>query len=142
MVAQFWPVNHSMKKSLSGGVLCLLLCLSSFVSAQEAVIGNVRVALKSGSSKEIIKYFHKTTDLDFDGNSSSYGKNQAEVVLRNFFKENPPSDFKIIHKGASKAGSPYVIGQYTHKEGTYRVWIRLKEEGEDFLVHAMSFYKD
>jgi len=110
--------------------------------SQGDVISNVRAALKAGSSKELVKNLYKTTDLDFDGDNSSFGKTQAEVVLKDFFKKNPPTDFKIIHQGASKAGSPYVIGQYSCKSGSYRVWIRLKEEGTDYRVHAMSFYKD
>jgi len=112
------------------------------VYGQDEVISNVRAALKAGSSKEIVKYLNKSTDLDFDGDNSSYGKTQAEIVLKEFFKKNPPTDFKIIHQGASKAGSPYIIGQYSFKSGSYRVLIRLKEEGTNYRVHAMSFYKD
>ncbi len=123
-------------------ILSALLFHFGDTQAQGDVISNVRAALKAGSSKELVKNLHKTTDLDFDGDNSSYGKTQAEVVLKEFFKKNPPTDFKIIHQGASKAGSPYVIGQYSHKSGSFRVWIRLKEEGSDYSVHAMSFYKD
>jgi hypothetical protein len=142
-MAQFWPYPLiSMRYQAFFVLVTALLLHSSMLMAQSEVITNVRIALKAGSSKEMVKYFYKTTDLDFDGNNSSYGKTQAEVVLKEFFKNNPPVDFKIIHQGASKAGSPYVIGQYTFENGSYRVWIRLKEQGEDYQVHAMSFYKD
>jgi hypothetical protein len=116
--------------------------ISAQIFAQGEVISNVRVALKAGSSKELVKYLNKNTDIDLDGDNSSYSKAQAEVVLKEFFKDYPPTNFQIIHQGASKAGSPYVIGQYSYNSGSFRVWIRLKDEGDNYLVHAMSFYKD
>ena len=120
----------------------LILSTTQKIFGQGDVISNVRVALKSGSSKELVKYLYKSTDIDLDGDNTSYSKAQAEVVLKGFFKDYPPTDFQIVHQGASKAGSPYVIGQYSYKTGSFRVWIRLKEEGSIYLVHAMSFYKD
>ncbi len=123
-------------------VAMLILSTTPKIFGQGEVISNVRVALKVGSSKELIKYLYKSTDIDIDGDNTSYSKAQAEVVLKGFFKDFPPTDFQIIHQGASKAGSPYVIGQYSYKTGSFRVWIRLKEEENNFLVHAMSFYKD
>ena len=125
----------------------ILVCILGFsnvqVNAQDQVISQVKAALNTGSSKELVKHLDKNSDLDFEGDKSTYSKTQAEEVLKGFFQEFPPSSFQIVHQGASRAGSPYVIGEYTHKSGTFRVWIRLKEEPESrFLVHAISFYKD
>ncbi len=141
-MAQFSPLDRMMIYRRLLVLQCLLFLGFGAVLAQGDVINDMRAALKAGSSKEVIKLLNKTTDLDFDGKNSSYGKTQAEAVLKDFFKKNPPTDFKIIHQGASKAGAPYVIGQYTHKDGSYRVMIRLKEEASSYRVHAMSFYKD
>ena len=103
----------------------------------------VKGALNVGSSKELVKYLDKNTDLDFEGNKSTYSKTQAEEVLKDFFQNYPPTNFQIVHQGASRGGSPYVIGEYSHKSGSFRVWIRLKQLDESsFLVHAISFYKD
>lgn len=123
----------------------ILLSLVTFTPSwsQGDVITQVKGALNAGSSKELIKYLDKASDIDIEGEKSTYSKTQAEVVLKDFFQSYPPTNFQIIHQGASRAGSPYVIGQYSHKSGSFRVWIRLKEAGENnYLVHAMSFYKD
>ena len=110
---------------------------------QGDVISQVKGALNAGSSKELVKYLDKNSDIDIDGEKSTFSKTQAEVVLKDFFQSFPPTNFQIIHQGASRAGSPYVIGQYTYKSGSFRVWIRLKQVNESsYLVHAMSFYKD
>ena len=108
----------------------MLLIGFTNLRAQGDIISDVKSALNAGSSKELVKFLDKTTEIDIDG------------VLKDFFKNYPPTNFQIIHQGASRAGSPYVIGQYTFKDGLFRVWIRLKKEDEVFRVHAMSFYKD
>ena len=122
--------------------LFFFLMFPMLAAGQGEVINNVKTALKVGNSKELVRFLYKNSDIDIDGDRDTYSRTQAEAVLKEFFKNYPPTDFNIIHQGASRAGSPYVIGQYTYKEGSYRVWIRLKEEEEQFHVHAMSFYKD
>lgn len=124
----------------------LTLCFLGFNTAlfgQGDVITQVKSALNTGSSKELVKYLDKTSDIDIEGEKASYSKTQAEVILKDFFQSYPPTNFQIVHQGASRAGSPYVIGQYSYKSGSFRVWIRLKEiSDESYQVHALSFYKD
>ena len=126
--------------------IALTLCflgLNTSLFGQGDIISQVKSALNAGSSKELIKYLDKTSDIDIEGEKASYSKTQAEVILKDFFQSYPPTNFQIIHQGASRAGSPYVIGQYSFKSGSFRVWIRLKEVTDDsYQVHALSFYKD
>ena len=132
------------RKILIYGILTLVLVGShTHIQAQGDVISQVKSALNTGSSKELIKYLDKTSDIDIEGDKSAYSKTQAEVVLKDFFQNYPPTNFQIIHQGASRAGSPYVIGQYSFKSGSFRVWIRLKQLSEEkYVVHALAFYKD
>ena len=89
----------------------MLLIGFTNLRAQGDIISDVKSALNAGSSKELVKFLDKTTEIDIDGDRSSYSRTQAEVVLKDFFKNYPPTNFQIIHQGASRAGSPYVIGQ-------------------------------
>jgi len=128
---------------LYSALIISFLGINSGSFAQGDIISKVKGALNTGSSKELVKYLDKTSDIDIEGEKSTFSKTQAEVVLKDFFQNYPPTSFQIIHQGASKAGSPYVIGQYSHKAGSFRVWIRLKEVTDDsYVVHAMSFYED
>ena len=120
----------------------LILMVSSNVAAQGDVIDNVKTAIKTGSSKELGKYFGSTIDLNFDGEKSSYSKSQAEFVLRDFFKNNPPLNFEYIHQGASKQGLKYVIGKYSIKNGSFRIWILFKKSNESFYVDTIDFTRE
>lgn len=118
------------------------ISISSESNAQSEVINNMRTALKSGSSKELVKAFNTIVELNFEGEKSNYSRSQAELVLKEFFKKYPPTDFQFIHKGASKQGLTYVIGKYTFENGSFRIWILIKKFGDNYLVDSIDFSKE
>lgn len=122
-------------------IIWLFTCAQ--VSAQNnSVIDQVKESIKAGSAKELAKYLNTTVDVTIDGKPSSYSKAQAEFVLRDFFKANPPSEFNIIHQGSSKGGQPFAIGHYKSGDSIYRVWMKIKTVGNQSLVQEISFVKE
>lgn len=125
----------------------IALILSLFITdgiafAQKDIIAQVKDAIKTGSSKEISKLLDNTLEMTLEGKMKNYSKSQAEFLLKDFFKNNPPESFTIIHQGSSKSGIPYAIGQYLSKTGSFRVYIRIKKVKEQFFIHEMSFTKE
>jgi len=125
---------------IAGMVFLMGMSIGSL--AQGNIINEVKEAIKTGSSKEIAQYLHPQVDLTINGEMKNYSKTQAEFVLREFFRDNPPSSFTIVHQGASKGGLPYAIGQYLSNGATYRVWMRIKNLDSQYLVHEISFIKE
>jgi hypothetical protein len=115
--------------------------LDAYAQSSE-VIEHVKDAIKVGSAKELSKYLNATVDVTIEGKLENYSKAQAEFVLRDFFKANPPSEFNIIHQGSSKGGQPYAIGKYKSGSNTYQVWMKIKTAGKDQLIHEISFVKE
>jgi hypothetical protein len=109
---------------------------------QSVEIGNVRMAIKSGSSKELAKYFGEFVELHFDGDRSSYSKSQAEFVLRDFFKKYPPVDFQYVHQGNSGEGLKYAIGKYIISNGSYRIWLLFKKTSDTYYVDTIDFTRE
>jgi len=125
-------------------LLTIIFGVAFFLSAlgQSEVINNAKTALKSGSSKELSRYCNKMVELNFDGEKSSYSKTQAEFVLRDFFKKHPPTDFEYIHQGASKEGLKYAIGKYTYSNGSFRVYMLVKQFNGNYLIDTLDFSKE
>lgn len=140
----FWTgqMEKSIKYYFLGITLIFSLALNLRAEAQSEVINNMRAALKAGSSKEFVKNFNTMVELNFEGEKSNYSKSQAELVLKEFFKKYPPSDFQYIHKGASKQGLTYVIGKYTFESGSFRVWILIKKFEDEYLVDSIDFSRE
>jgi hypothetical protein len=118
------------------------MVLSIEANAQSELINNLRSALKTGSSKELVKNFNTMVELNFEGEKSNYSKSQAELVLKEFFKKYPPTDFQYIHQGASKQGLTYIIGKYSFEDGSFRVWVLIKKIEENYLVDMIDFSRE
>jgi Domain of unknown function (DUF4783) len=110
--------------------------------AQADIFTPIRDAIKAGSAKEAVKSFNQSLDINLEGEINTYSKTQSEFVLRDFFKKHPPSDFTIVHTGASKGGLQYAIGNMKSNNETYNVLIRVKQSGNSYLVHEISFVKE
>lgn len=110
--------------------------------AQSPVIDLVKESIKAGSAKELARHLNTTVDVTIDGKPGTYSRAQAEFVLRDFFKANPPVEFNIIHQGASKGGQPFAIGQYKSGDNTFRVWMKIKTSGNQSFVQEISFVKE
>jgi hypothetical protein len=142
-----------MKFYLTGAFLIFFALTTSISFAQEEVIGIAKVALKSGNSKDLSRYFPNTVELkisddDVDATNNNYSKTQAEYVLKGFFKDNPPQDFIYVHQGTSKEGMKYAIGKYTYRDnagkvaGTFRVFLKLKQYEGSYLIDEIDFSKE
>lgn len=111
-------------------------------AAQKTEINNVRLAMSSGNSKSLTQFFDGIVELKTDNEEGSYSRNQAEFVLRNFFRRNPPEGFEYLHIGSSPGGSRYTIGSYHCKDTTYRVYMKLKVSDDKYIVDTIEFTKD
>ena len=87
-------------------------------------------------------YFNDLIEISINGEKGSYSKTQAEFILKDFFRKNPPIDYKKIHQGASKEGLNYMIGNYTCADGSYRVYIVVKLFKGSYLIDTIDFSKE
>lgn len=109
---------------------------------QNETVRDIGIAMKAGSSKELIKFCNETVEIKIDGESSNYSKSQAEVILRNFFSRNAPTGFSYIHQGASPEGLKYTIGRYTHQKGAFRVVMFIKRIGDNYRIDTLNFSQE
>ena len=126
-------------------VFLFLLTGSAIVQeskAQSSVITNVRDAIKAGSSRELTRNFNDMVELNIEGKTGNYTKEQATFVLKEFFDKYPPSDFLYIHQGASEDGTQYAIGRYSHDSGSFRVFMLVKKVNNEFKVKLLNIAEE
>lgn len=116
--------------------------LSAPSSLQQDVLKDISMALKAGSSKELVKYCNTNIEIKMDGKTSNYSISQAEVVLHDFFQKNPSKGFQYIHQGSSPEGLQYTIGTYTLDEGSYRVVMVIKNVKNQLKIDTINFSKE
>lgn len=110
--------------------------------AQTSVITNVRDAIKAGSSRELTRHFNDMVELNIEGKTGTYTKEQATFVLKEFFDKYPSSDFQYIHQGASEDGTQYAIGRYSFDTGSFRVFMLVKKVNADYKVKLLNIAEE
>ncbi|MCK4406381.1 MAG: DUF4783 domain-containing protein [Bacteroidales bacterium] len=134
-----------MKPLLIISILLLsVITINSPAAAQtpDEINENIANAIKTGNSKMLAEFFNSTIDISLPKNEDIYSKAQAELVIKDFFKKNPPKSFKINHQGSSDAGSKYIIGTYISSEKIFRTYILLEKVNTKYLIQQLQFEVD
>lgn len=112
------------------------IIMVSFVSVND--MDGVISSLKSGNASQLSNYFDNTVEISFPEKSGSYSKNQAKVIITDFFSLHQVKKFEILHKG-DNFSSQYFIGTLTTKNGVFRTTIYLKQRGNDQFLQEIRF---
>jgi hypothetical protein len=129
-----------MKKSVFLLLISLLATFTSFakIDPYEDIANSIR----SGDAKSVSKYFSNSVDLTLISQEDVYSKAQAEQIIKDFFNKNTPRSFTIIHKGESKDGAKYAIGNMATSNGNYRVYFYFKVSGTVVNIQELRFMKE
>jgi hypothetical protein len=111
----------------------LVSSFTFFLSIDEVVNG-----LKNGDAAQIARYFDNTVEITMPDKSNNYSKNQAEIVLKDFFTTNGIKTFEVMHKGEN-AGSQYCIGTLVTKNGSFRTTVFMKQKNDKQLLQEIRF---
>ncbi|WP_343847998.1 DUF4783 domain-containing protein [Algoriphagus jejuensis] len=107
----------------------------------DASIGPVISALESGSSSDLARFFDSSISMNINGQQGEYSKNQAEIVLRDFFKKNPSLGFSIVFQNENPGSLSTYIGEYSSNPGKFQVFIKVSENGSSFRIYSLDFVK-
>ena len=126
------------------GILLIILTAAPGLSSLNVPPGDfqkeISDAIRSGNSVALGKFFNINLDLSLPGNENTYGKAQAEIIIRDFFSKNPPLSFTVNHNGSSKDGSVYFIGTYKSKQNkSFRTYCLVKKSGDKYLIQQLQF---
>jgi hypothetical protein len=118
--------------------------LPAALQAQEKEMGEAEAAIKIGSAKELSKHFSDNVEISFEGKKSNYSKTQAEFVLRDFFSKNEanPNSFENYHRGNSGKSLNYSIVKYSSKNGSFRVFMKIKQHQSRFVIDSIDINKE
>jgi len=96
----------------------------------------ISLALKNGNSYELSNHFNSEIELIVLDIENVYSKSQAQIILKDFFKEHHVENFIIKHQG-DKENMHYVIGDLVTTGKTYRISFILKNNNNQLLIHQL-----
>jgi hypothetical protein len=117
-------------------ILFILLFTISYSVKSQVVSDGIVTAFKTGNATEIAKSYNSSVELIILEKEQVCSKPQAEIILKDFFAKNKPTDFKIIHQG-SKDVTKFAIGNLTCGAKVYRVNFLFKAKDNQSLIHQL-----
>ncbi len=120
----------------------VLMIAAGSLAASSDIYNEISDAIRSGDARSVARYFSSTVDLTILNQEEVYSKAQAEQVLRDFFSKNTPRSFNLIHKGVSKEGAKYAIGNLVTAQGAqYRTYFFVKQTASGEFIQELRFEK-
>jgi hypothetical protein len=119
----------------------LWILIPEWVEKPEANIGPVVSAIESGSSSDLARFFDSSISMNVNGQQGEYSKNQAEIVLRDFFKKHPSRGFSLVFQNENPGSLSTYIGEYSSNQGKFQVFIKVSQSSDSFRIYSLDFVK-
>ena len=100
-------------------------------------------AIKNDRVTDLFKYFDNFVPLTINNAQSVYSRNQAEVVLKDFFDKNVPKEFDVMDNGSPDNNSKFIIGNlFATNNIKYNVYILIKLKDGNYLLQDFRLNKE
>lgn len=130
-----------MKHLLQLTIVCLLLTFQTSTFGQTNSFPQALIrATQNGDASTLAGYFNDNIELVLPGKSGIYSRNQAEMVVRDFFATTEPQEFRIIHEG-NRENASFVIGSLTSRNETFRIYFLTKNSDKKTVIHQLRIEK-
>lgn len=117
-----------MKKLFLIAALLILPWLASQAKVQDGsqdVFTPIGKYIQSGDYDKLSAWFADNLELDMMGAVNTCTRNQAKLIMKNFFSQYTPKKFNIIHK-SGKAPMKYAVGTLIAGGERFRVILYVK----------------
>lgn len=119
----------------------MVIVASAFAPEPEPmdIYEEIGKAVRTGNAKALSVYFAANVDLTILDKEGMYSKQQAELVIQDFFNKHKPNGYTVKHKSVQPGGANYCIGSLTTSTGqTYQVYYLLKTIGGAQLIQQFN----
>ena len=97
--------------------------------------------IQSGDCDKLSAWFADNLELDMLGAVNNCTRNQAKLIMKNFFTSYTPKKFTIIHK-SGKAPMKYAVGSLNAGGERFRVILYVKTTGEKSYIEQLKVERD
>ena len=124
-----------------GFAVILIWSWGTLQAQTDKVPEGIVLSFKAGNAAELSKFFHDNVELIILDKEDVYSRSQAEQIIRKFFSEHKPQNFKIIHQGG-KDNSRYAICSLETPGKTYRVYFLMKKQDGSPYIHQLRIEEE
>jgi Domain of unknown function (DUF4783) len=99
-------------------------------------------ALRNGSVADIGRYIDGVLPITINNRQNLYSRNQASVVLTDFFEKNNPRELDVKENGNATAGTKFLIGDLSTTAGKYSVYVLFRQKDNKYVLQEIKLNKE
>ena len=130
-----------MKKRLLSLVF-ILMTLVSQAQLSHSPVNEVLNAIRINRVQEVSRYMDNFISITLNNSQSLYSKNQAEIIIKDFFDKNPASDFSMADEGSADKNSKFAIANFNASGEKFSLYILFKQKDNTFLVQEIRINRE
>jgi len=114
-------------------IIILTIVFSSqsvYSQNEDKVFHSISEIFIQNDMQKLSSYFANTLDLTLEDEDGTYGKQQALVLIKDFFKTHKTKSFIVKHKGSSNERTRYAVCELISNTTTYSVYILLNKQSK------------
>ena len=125
-------------------LLTALVCLLTLRLAAQAEdpLALLQTDLQTPNAVQLAKWFNEDVEVGIDGEKASYPRDQAEIVVNDYFRKHPGKGFTILHQASDNDQMKYLVGRYYANDGPVKVYILMSKEHGKFQISLLDFSKE
>ncbi len=106
-------------------------------------VNRLQASLRYGRAEELATMFNNEVDLIIDSEDVDYSgitSSQAQLILKAFFKHNPPVDFQTVFNKDNGTATRYHTGLLKTVKETFNVSVVMKKTTDgEFKIASIRF---
>lgn len=127
-------------------ILIILICFA-FVSlnysyAKAEVPPKIFEAIKTSNSDLLNSYLCSSIEMVILNKDDIFSKQQASVILKEFFTKNKVKTFSIMHQGGKDEAQYAICKIQDNNNNNYRVYFLVKLEEGKYLIHQLRIEEE
>jgi hypothetical protein len=134
-------VMVKMRALLFLAIFTFSLPLQRQIIAFPVISDDIVAPFSSGSSSGVARFFDNGLGMNINGIKGDYSKNQAELLLRDFFKQYPPSHFEVIRKGSITDHVTYFLANYHSSKSKFRILVQGTNQDQRIRIFSLDIIK-
>ena len=115
--------------------------LLSLGFSNEIPYSSIESAFERNDSKGLVELGKAKILINIEGKEGAYSKQQATLVLDDFFKRHKGNSFDFIFRGKQSADGTFAIGNYTAGGSTFRVTIHFSQDAGSMKMESLTIEK-
>jgi len=103
---------------------------SIYAQSGEKTFNKISESFLKNDYKSLGSHFANTLDLIIENNDGTYGKQQALMMLKEFFEQHKITHFKIKHNGSSNERTFYAVCDMSSSKKSWSIYILLNSDSQ------------